>query len=223
MSHNLYFTPLENNINNVCFNKNIFLISILVIFILILLFSNFKKTNCHNICRHLLQQNNTKFQSEKKNNNTIDEIKITNEIVHPKQDLLKIRDYKSLTDPLSAPTRRLPRHIYPTTPQDYTFDIPTQGYPDNYHYIGNLTRDSDQKIVKLFGRQTYPNSNKYEYYGITSDNNSSEIKISIKTLNNKELYDKDQIDIDFLGTSKGTFKLYMNEYDRPRYNPFIIN
>jgi len=80
------------------------------------------------------------------------------------------------------------------------------------------------EIVKLFGRETYPGSNKYEYYGLTSDNTGgSEVKIPIKVNRDSELYDKDEIDIEFLDSSKGNFILYMNEYDQPRYNPFIVN
>ena len=227
MNHNIYFTPSSrNNIyplselnrnNRICFNKNIFLISILFLILSILLYNYLNKSNNY---KHLVRQNESKGKKS-----IIDEVKITKEIIAPApiHDFLKERDYNSLRDPLSAPTRRLPRHIYPVSPQDYSFDIPTQGYPDNYHYIGNLIRKIDEKIVKLFGRQTYPNSNKYEYYGITSDKNGVEIKISIKTDNNKELCKKDEINIDFLDNNTDKFILFMNNYDRPRYNPFIFH
>ena len=76
----------------------------------------------------------------------------------------------------------------------------------------------------LYGRQTYPGSNQYDYYGITSDGvGSAEVKIPIDVPNNKELYDKDEIDIEFLDSSVGKFILFMNDFDRPRYNPFVIN
>ena len=217
MSDYFYLTPPQKYINNkICFNRNLFLIVIIAAIIIILMLNYFNKLNIH---KNLFKQ----YNNEKQYNKTIDEVKVTNEIITPKQDLLRIRDYKSLNDPLSAPTRRLPRHIYPVNPQDYAFDVPTQGYPDNYHYIGNLIRKEDEKIVKLFGRQTYPSSNKYEYYGITSDKNGIEIKILIKTMNNVELYDKDKIYIEFLDPALGYFILYINDLDRPRYNPFIFN
>ena len=127
-------------------------------------------------------------------------------------------------NPLKPPNRRLPRHIYPPTAKDYIFEVPTRGYPDNYHYYGNLIRREDDKIVKLFGRQIYPGSNQYEYYGITSDpTGGSSVKIPIKVKGDKELYDKDEIDIEFLDSSVGKFILFMNDFDRPRYNPFVIN
>ena len=196
---------------NLCFSKNTFLIFIIIIISFFLLYNHFNINKCV-----IKSQNSTQLHD---NNKMI----VTNEITTNSDiDLIQSRDYYALSDPLSAPTRRLPRHIYPTLPHDYAIDIPTRGFPDNYHYIGNLIRKSDEKIIKLFGRQTYPNSNKYEYYGITSDKNGAEIKIQIKTKNNVELYDKDEINIDFLDTTEGKFILYSNDYDRPRYNPFIF-
>ena len=96
-------------------------------------------------------------------------------------NLIDKRDEDALEDPMKAPNRRLPRHIYPDSAKDYIFEVPTRGYPDNYHYYGNLIRREDNKIVKLFGRQIYPGSNQYEYYGITSDSTGgSTVKIPVK-------------------------------------------
>lgn len=203
--------------NKICFNQNAFLIAIILLTIIILVFNKY-----FNDC--------PKCESNVNRNNNINNENILISSRYPKTNnlinkLLKKRDQDSLNDPLTAPTRRLPKHIYPTDiATTQIFNEHTQGYPDNYHYIGNLIRRNDEKIVKLFGRETYPGSNKYEYYGLTSDKSGgSEIKIPVKVNRDFELYDKDEIDIDFLDTSKGKFILYMNEYDQPRYNPFIIN
>lgn len=196
----------------ICFNQNAFLIGMILITVIILLFNqHFGNKDCPP-CDPIIinSQGNTQKPP----------------IVNPAVKLnksIKKRDNNALHDDLSAPTRRLPRHIYPTQPNDFITEVPTRGHPDNYHYLGNMIRQHDEKIIKLFGRQIYPGSTQYEYYGITTDNNGAEIKIPIKTVNDKEIYDGDEIDIEFLDPSKGTFKLYMNEYDRPRYNPFIHN
>jgi len=50
-----------------------------------------------------------------------------------------------------------------------------------------------------------------------------EIKHPIDVKNGREIYDGDEIDIDFLDPSKGKFKYYANNFDKPRYNPFVIN
>ena len=205
------------NMNKVCFNQNAFLIGIVLLTSIILIFNQF------NTCPPCKQETTSNQHHEDSHN-----LLISNRYglrINPTVDnLIDKRDEGALDDPLKAPNRRLPRHIYPDAAKDYIFEVPTRGYPDNYHYYGNLIRREDNKIVKLFGRQIYPGSNQYEYYGITSDSTGgSTVKIPVKVPGDNELYDKDQIDIDFLDSSVGKFILYMNDYDRPRYNPFVIN
>jgi hypothetical protein len=198
--------------DKICFNQNAFLIGMIIITVVILIFNQkFGNKECPP-CEPIIINNPNNIQKKQK--------------IHPAIKLdksIRKRDSDALNDDLSAPTRRLPRHIYPTEVNDFITEVPTRGHPDNYHYLGNMIRPHDEKIIKLFGRQIYPGSTQYEYYGITTDNNGAEIKLPIKTLNDKEIYDGDEIDIEFLDSSKGKFKLYMNEYDRPRYNPFTYN
>ena len=222
----------------ICFDSNLFIFGIIAFSMIIYLNNNLNK-----------KQNNERFNEVKKLrsrndidnscNNVVEDDKFKNHssntlisakyykpsIYKPLIDkLIDRRDTDAVNDPLKPPNRRLPRHIYPDHVKDFIFEQPTRGYPDNYHYYGNLIRREDNKIVKLYGRQMYPGSNQYEYYGITSDGvGSAEVKIPVNTKNNKELYDKDKIDIDFLDSTKGEFILYMNDFDRPRYNPFVIN
>ena len=217
---------------NICFNQNAFLSAILLITVLILCYNHFFNTcpPCKPviITKKVNNQNVEKKQEEPKEEHNIlvsnrysNHNFKNNSIVNK---LIDMRDKNAVEDPLHPPNRRLPRHIYPSDIKDYIFETPTRGYPDNYHYYGNLIRREDDKIVKLFGRQTYPGSNKYEYYGITSDSvGGSSVKIPISINGDKELYDKDEVDVEFLDSSKGNFILYMNDYDRPRYNPFVIN
>ncbi len=215
------------NINKVCFNQNAFLIGIVILTLLILLFNNFTNNcpPCNSEIIYKKSENETEDTNLKEDTHSV--LVSTRYGIRSDRmvdDMIDKRDDDALKDPLKAPSRRLPRHIYPSAAKDYIFEVPTRGYPDNFHYYGNLIRRVDNKIVKLFGRQTYPGSNQYEYYGITSDSvGGTSVKIPIKISGDKELYDKEEIDIDFLDSSVGKFILYMNEYDRPRYNPFVIN
>lgn len=217
------------NINKVCFNQNAFLIGIVILTLLILLFNNFTNNcpPCNSEIIYKKSENETETEDKNLKEDTRSVLVSTRYGIQSDRmvdDMIDKRDDDALKDPLKAPSRRLPRHIYPSAAKDYIFEVPTRGYPDNFHYYGNLIRRVDNKIVKLFGRQTYPGSNQYEYYGITSDSvGGTSVKIPIKISGDKELYDKEEIDIDFLDSSVGKFILYMNEYDRPRYNPFVIN
>lgn len=140
------------------------------------------------------------------------------------RDIIRNRDYRTVYDPLMPPEKRLDSYLYPNKITDPIFgmvDIPTRGYPDGYQYYGLLTRNSDNSKVKLFGRQRYPSSTQYEYYGILDDSGSS-FKVSINNKNYKELYDGDEVIIDMLDSTKGPFKLYMNKQAELQYNPHIL-
>jgi len=213
--------------NKICFDKSTFLIGIIILIVGIIVLDKFihnyysqKKVNNIIVTKENNKSNN---DENKKYIDTQPNVIATTEIPPPppsKREILYTRDQRALNDPLAPPTRRNPGYTYPPHLPYPPLDIPSRGYPDTYQYYGNLRR-ADGKVVKLFGRQVYPGSHEYEYYGITSDNYGSEVKIKIET-QRREIYDGDEIDINFLDVSKGKFKLYLNDYDRPRYNPFLI-
>ncbi|ARF09778.1 hypothetical protein Indivirus_3_27 [Indivirus ILV1] len=140
-------------------------------------------------------------------------------------------DYRKIFDPLTDPTRRVPRHEIPTLPFKRLLDFPTRGFPDNYTQIGilklyetckhgrekkiNLDNNS---ILRLFGRQEYPGSNRYEYY--TAINNGfDQIKIPVRNRRKNELYDGDEIFIDELDRK---YRVKLLKYDAPKYYPDIV-
>ena len=142
------------------------------------------------------------------------------ELVSTNIDRIAEQDYKNFQDPMTPPTKRLPRHVYPSTSTGLDA-VHTRGIVDSYHYIGNLIRKSDEKIVKLFGRQTYPSSSRYEYYGAASDSYGNSTKFEIDSGNNKELFDGDQVTLDIYDSTKGKFTLYMNKKDEFKYSPYL--
>lgn len=178
-------------INDICISRNNFF-TLVIFFIGLTIFYNFIKTKLQ------LDKNNT-------TNNNIYEL--------PLRKLLINRDRSILYDPLSAPERRVDIRQYPVM----DINIPTRGYPDNYQLMGLMSRDSDEKILQLFGRATYPGSNQYEYY-VTTEQYGFANKIPIKLKGGKEIYDNDIIRIDQL---KGEFKVKLYEYNTPRYIPII--
>jgi len=145
---------------------------------------------------------------------------IADEIEHRKE--LQERDYKVVYDPLTAGEKRVPSHLYPRTKFKNTINIPTQGLPDNYQYMGNLVRQSDNKILPIFGRQEYPGSDNYEYYSMINQNSDFGIKIP---LNNgkrmRELQEDAEIHIDYFNKDDGGFIYKPFQNNTPRYNPFI--
>jgi len=132
------------------------------------------------------------------------------------------RDYRVVYDPLIPAVQRPPIYNFPPAKIAQYIDIPTRGYPDNYQYLGNLFRKSDEKVIKLFGRLKYPRSDKYDYYGVASDSANLDYKIPIETRNFTEIYNGDEIDVPYLNVAKGKFKALLFPDQTFNYNPNIL-
>lgn len=134
---------------------------------------------------------------------------------------LKERDYKVVYDPLSPGERRLPAHQVPRGLFKDRINIPTRGQPDNYQYLGNLVRDTDDMILPVFGRQEYPGSDYYEYYLMINQDGNFGIKLPLnrgKTI--RELEEDQVVNVDYFKSTPGNFVYKPFDYDVPRYNPY---
>lgn len=156
------------------------------------------------------------------------------ELPDPINDNYFIKQYDSgkIYNIFEEPRRRVPRHELPPRYVKRLIDYPTQGYPDDYTQFGILKKKShfttgendnnhdmtntNNFIIRLFGRQEFPGSSRYEYYTLIN-NGLDQIKIPIYN-RNRELYDSDEIFIKEL-ESKYIVSLY--QYDSPRYYPDI--
>lgn len=141
------------------------------------------------------------------------------EIEHRKK--LKERDYKVVRDPLTPGERRLPAHQVPRGIFKDVINIPTRGQPDNYQYLGNLVRDTDNKILPVFGRQEYPGSDYYEYYVMLNQDGNFGLKLPINRGKRIREFEEDQVvEIDYFKNKEGEFKYKPFDYNVPRYNPY---
>lgn len=143
----------------------------------------------------------------------------------PINDPIREYDYRKLYDSLERPVRRVARHEMPPYYFRNMIDFPTQGYPDNFTQIGLLiskgrdhTNDKENNILRLFGRQEYPGSYRYEYYTMINSG-LDKIKVDIPLRGKKEIYDGDMIYIKELDKDY-TAQLY--RYDEIKYYPDII-
>lgn len=140
----------------------------------------------------------------------------------PNRDLIKEYDHRKIYDPLEEPVRRVPRHWIPPMHIKRLIDIPTQGYPDNFRQFGILKKvdetNDTNKILRLMGRETYPGSNRYEYYTRVSSGNEV-INIPIDNKKIREIQDDDVININSLDSE---YKAQIFDYDAPKYYPNIL-
>lgn len=157
-------------------------------------------------------------------------------------DILQQYDLRKAYYPLTDPTRRVPSYEIPPYYIKRRIDVPTRGYPDSYTQFGILIRDhhdaysseeessgsikenrsgtvnGENRILRLFGRQEYPGSNKYEYY--TAINSCpDQIKIPLNTKRRWELYDGDIVHIPELNEN---YRVRLYKYDAPKYYPDLI-
>jgi len=142
-------------------------------------------------------------------------------------DPVREYDYQKMEDPLEQPRRRVARHEIPPMHVKGYFDYPTRGYPDNFNQFGILVRqnrlnvDHENKVLRLYGRQTYPFSRVYEYYtAINSGLDSIKIPLNHKRRRNRrELFDDDII---FIKELNAKYKVQLHRYDSPLYYPHIL-
>ena len=135
-----------------------------------------------------------------------------------KRRLLEKRDRRVLNDELVPPERRDPEHVYPSKEIKNIINRPSRGLPDNYQATGVLVRKEDEKILQLFGRQTYPSSNQWEYYVSGADSYGFPNKMPIKVKGDREIENGQEIEVPFLDeTAKKKnydeiFKDFINQY-----------
>jgi hypothetical protein len=138
-------------------------------------------------------------------------------------------DLRNINDPLTGPIRRPTRDAIGPMVGNPLFNIYTQGPPDSYSWLGILTSnptsetvDKNNKLLKLFGRQRYPNSTTWDYYvqAYTGGASGDTIKISLdKDKYRKELYDDDNVYVKELGMN---YNVKLNRDDVFTYNPYLI-
>jgi len=150
---------------------------------------------------------------------TIDKLQ-QNQEDNERRLFLNQRDNKVIFDIRTAPEKRQPKHAYPYPYVKAQLNIPTRGLPDNFHSVGVLVRKKDEKVLQLFGRQKYPGSNQWEYYVAGADSYGFPNKMPVVVRGDRELDDKQKIDLPWLDKSKGDFEVNLYNYDIPRYNPF---
>jgi len=86
--------------------------------------------------------------------------------------------------------------------------------------MGVLLRNNTESAFNLFGRQTFPGSNQWEYY-VQGNMKDTQVKIPIKIRGDREIEDGQTVMVPGSDPSKGAYKVKLYNYDAPRYNPFV--
>jgi hypothetical protein len=125
-------------------------------------------------------------------------------------------------DPLVEPTRRItpvssniPRLLIQGPPPP----VRVRGTPDPFAYIGNLHRENDNKVMRLYGRRRYPEV--WDYYAMFNSKEGTKTKINVITKGNKEIMDGDAVVVDMFKRD-GPFKTFLHKVDQYDYMPYLI-
>ena len=102
-------------------------------------------------------------------------------------------------------------------------NIPTRG-ETHYIQIGILSNSDNDKVLPLYGKQTYQRSQNWNYYTTTDSYNLVKIPLSyegkdcMKENGCRELYDSDSI---FIAEYGETFTVKIYESKQFRYIPYV--
>lgn len=199
-------------------------IELLIILSLLLGLSNWfiyyqnNKNPKYNFDDNILDKLNTHILELKKNNNILEKELELKENILSQNIMLPERKYMINMQPEKNHMINIPEknHMINIHEKNNMINIPTRGYPDDYQLIGILFQDNLEIVYNLYGRQTYPGSNLYEYY-IHAVINNNNIKIPLNI--NKEIFDNQEIDILNLNHKNTKFKVKLYPYNLPRYIP----
>ena len=137
------------------------------------------------------------------------------------------KDYERIVNPLLPPERSSP---FPLGRVGLPINIPTRGYSSGYQQMGFLEQENpddqnNKKIIALYGQETYPGSNYYNYY--TNTDGFQSVKLGVRRGNRdcmddtgcKELYNGDSVEVQGYN---GSYKANIYKYDTPRYIPNVL-
>ena len=205
--------------NTICLTKSQLGVS-LFIFIGIIILSNYKNKDSKYLLKKIanslseLRAPPVAQINNDTNVNTIDP-------EFEKRIMLTNRDQNVLLNDFTPPERRVPSYAYPNSVIKQQFNIPTRGTPDNYQLLGLVMRDNTETAYNLFGRQTFPGSNQYEYY-VQGNLDRNIVKIPLTINGDREIEDGQIITIPGTSLINGDFKVKLYKLDVPRYNPMIL-
>lgn len=128
-----------------------------------------------------------------------------------------------IREPIISIPNEVPVHVQ--EPIGVPINVPTRGYVSRYEQVGILYGyGPNPQILPLYGKPTYPNSNKWLYYTQSDDYHSVRLPVLHKKrkcsgdYGCEELYDGDEVDVP---PYRQKFKVNLYELNTPRYIPYI--
>ena len=147
------------------------------------------------------------------------------------QKYIQMKNYDRVVNPLLPPERSF-ENTY-----GIPINTPSRGMSSGFQQVGMLYKDdivsedsrigkdSSSVIMPLYGRPTYPGSNKWNYYVSSDKYHAVKMPVNINgkssddTHGVNELFDNDNLQ---LPAYNGNFVVKIYNYDKPRYIPYVL-
>ena len=106
---------------------------------------------------------------------------------------------------------------------NFPTNIKTRGEELGYHLVGVITNEDKSKVLQLYGKEVYRNSNKWNYYTMTDQYNPVTVSIKkgddscIDEYGCQEIRNGDNVTVPIYGTD--VFTATINKMNYPRYIP----
>jgi len=185
---------------------------------------------------NIIVEDNTNTNLEKDDNGNIIKIVLDSSCESkPKKNLsyFQYQDFKAherIINPLLPPERSM------ETSYGIPINVPTRGEIGSFQQIGALYKETvnsedmapgnntDSVVLSLFGKQTYPRSQKWTYYTSSDRNHQVKMPLSNKGRKCDSQYGCEEIVNDDLITVpgyNGVFRAVIYDYDAPKYIPCV--
>jgi len=188
-----------------------------------------------------IKKNNKHNNKQNTNNNPVDNEHTVNIVVktdnhNDNEHPLSYFQYKNL--------KAHERVINPLLPPERSMDIsygipiniPTRGESGSFQQIGALYKEvikdedmqignnTDSVVLALYGKPTYPRSNKWTYYTSSDSNHQVKMPLSHKGRKCDSQHGCEEImnnDLITIPSYNGVFKAVIYDYDAPKYIPCV--
>lgn len=212
-----------------CFDKNTLMLIVMTLVVIVVFYISKNNDKFSEISRDI-NNNKNKLEAQinnlkSTNNNLENKLQVYNHIADEARFVAN-KDMNRIVNPLMGPERS---HPYRLNRVGVPVNVPTRGYPTGYQQVGVLIEENsngENKLLPLFGEQTYPGSRQWRYYTSSDGYQSVKLPILHKNRNCQDSNGCDEIyegqNVTVTGYGSKSFKANIYKLDAPRYIPYII-
>jgi hypothetical protein len=184
--------------------------------------------------QQIQQQTQQLAQQQSKNTENMESVVVNANYPTQQQYVVK-KEVERLINPLLPPERTYVPNMtgIPLSVGLPSVQIPTRGFVGGYQQVGLLYKkdvtnpesNSETNILPLFGRPTYTNSSRWNYYTASDKFHSLKIPMKVKGRDSLDENGCDELftdDVVNVHPYNGEFKVTIYGYDTPKYLPQIL-